>query len=274
MIRERIAVEKTVAEQEEEHQAPARRRRRPSGTGRRVIIPAEAEAQERLVKDIKAAEAAEQAAQHRAREDSWCWPRPGSRRPSSTPGADPAGRGRPGRRPPPRAWPRRRSGAGRRGSEKVGLAEAAVGAAGSEAAGVGPSGGRGRGPAQRRPRSAEGRPRGGASTAKALAEAAGIGEKLKARPPAQREGRVDGRPGRRHPRARGVPPAAAGRQGGPAGRAGRAAADRRGAGHVLAAGLEGADIDIVGGDSVFFDRLVGAVILRQGRRRLRRELAT
>ncbi|GLH95899.1 flotillin family protein [Phytohabitans aurantiacus] len=67
VIRERIAVEKTVAEQEEiikrlrvvEEAERARQA---------TVIHAEAEAQEALVKDIKAAEAAEAAAKHKARE--------------------------------------------------------------------------------------------------------------------------------------------------------------------------------------------------------------
>ncbi len=68
VVRERIAVEKTVAQQEEEIKKlrtveEAERERRA------LIIAAEAQAQERLVKDIKAAEAAEQAAQHRAAEE-------------------------------------------------------------------------------------------------------------------------------------------------------------------------------------------------------------
>jgi uncharacterized membrane protein YqiK len=67
VIRERIAVEKTVAEQEE-----SIKRLRAVEEAERLrqatIIQAEAEAQERLVKDIKAAEAGEQAAQHKARE--------------------------------------------------------------------------------------------------------------------------------------------------------------------------------------------------------------
>ncbi|HEX5567045.1 MAG TPA: flotillin family protein [Streptomyces sp.] len=68
VIRERIAVEKTVAQQEEEIKKlrtieEAERERQV------LIITAEAEAQERLVKDIKAAEAAEQAAEHRAAEE-------------------------------------------------------------------------------------------------------------------------------------------------------------------------------------------------------------
>ncbi|MFD4672214.1 flotillin family protein [Lentzea sp. NPDC058450] len=67
LVRERVAVEKTVAEQEENIKRlraveEAERERQ------QIVIRAEAEAQESLVKDIKAAEAAEQAAQHKARE--------------------------------------------------------------------------------------------------------------------------------------------------------------------------------------------------------------
>ncbi|GAA1547686.1 hypothetical protein GCM10009730_66040 [Streptomyces albidochromogenes] len=68
VIRERVAVDRTVAEQEESIKKlraveEAERHRQT------VVIAAEAEAQERLVKDIKAAEAAEQAAIHRAAEE-------------------------------------------------------------------------------------------------------------------------------------------------------------------------------------------------------------
>jgi uncharacterized membrane protein YqiK len=68
VIRERVAVEKTVAEQEE-HIKRLRVVEEAERTRQAVIIAAEAEAQERLVKDIKAAEAAEQAAAHKAREE-------------------------------------------------------------------------------------------------------------------------------------------------------------------------------------------------------------
>ncbi|MFW5420697.1 flotillin family protein [Nocardiopsis sp. CNT-189] len=68
VIRERVAVDKTVAEQEE-----AIKRLRAVEEAERerqaIIIKAEAEAQENLVKDIKAAEAAEEAAKHRAAEE-------------------------------------------------------------------------------------------------------------------------------------------------------------------------------------------------------------
>lgn len=67
VIRERIVVEKSVVEEEEKIKSlrvveDANRNRQA------VIIAAEAEAQERLVKDIKAAEAAEQASVHSAKE--------------------------------------------------------------------------------------------------------------------------------------------------------------------------------------------------------------
>ncbi|MDI3418719.1 SPFH domain-containing protein [Streptomyces luteolus] len=68
VIRERVAVDRTVAEQEESilklRAVEEAERQRQS-----VIIAAEAQAQEGLVKSIKAAEAAEQAATHRAAEE-------------------------------------------------------------------------------------------------------------------------------------------------------------------------------------------------------------
>lgn len=67
VIRERVIVEKSVVEEQERIKTlqvveDAKRNREA------VIIAAEAEAQEKLVKDIKAAEAAEQAATHNAKE--------------------------------------------------------------------------------------------------------------------------------------------------------------------------------------------------------------
>ncbi|WP_062344394.1 hypothetical protein [Herbidospora yilanensis] len=67
VMRERIAVEKTVAEQEEQIKR-LRVVEEAERTRQSVIIAAEAEAQENLVKDIKAAEAAEAASKFRARE--------------------------------------------------------------------------------------------------------------------------------------------------------------------------------------------------------------
>jgi len=68
VIRERIAVEKTVAEQEENIKR-LRVVEEAERTRQTVVIQAEAEAQENLVKDIKAAEAAEQSDKHKAREE-------------------------------------------------------------------------------------------------------------------------------------------------------------------------------------------------------------
>ncbi|MFE3827413.1 flotillin family protein [Streptomyces sp. NPDC059092] len=67
VIRERIAVDRTVAEQEESIKK-LRIVEEAERTRQAVIIAAEAEAQEKLVKDIKAAEAAEVAARHHAAE--------------------------------------------------------------------------------------------------------------------------------------------------------------------------------------------------------------
>ncbi|WP_199551449.1 SPFH domain-containing protein [Streptomyces sp. N35] len=68
VVRERVAVDRTVAEQEESilrlRAVEEAERKRQA-----VIIAAEAQAQENLVKDIKAAEAAEAAATHRAAEE-------------------------------------------------------------------------------------------------------------------------------------------------------------------------------------------------------------
>ncbi|MET8727286.1 flotillin family protein [Streptomyces parvus] len=67
VIRERIAVDRTVAEQEESI-LTLRAVEDAERARRSVIIAAEAEAQEKLVKDIKAAEAAEAASSHLAAE--------------------------------------------------------------------------------------------------------------------------------------------------------------------------------------------------------------
>jgi uncharacterized membrane protein YqiK len=68
VIRERIAVDRTVAEQEENIKR-LRVVEEAERTRQAVIINAEAEAQESLVKDIKAAEASETASKFKAREE-------------------------------------------------------------------------------------------------------------------------------------------------------------------------------------------------------------
>jgi uncharacterized membrane protein YqiK len=67
VIRERIAVDKTVAVEEEAIKS-IRIVEEANRTKDATVITAEAEAMEQLVKDVKAAEASEQAASHRARE--------------------------------------------------------------------------------------------------------------------------------------------------------------------------------------------------------------
>ncbi|MBC3993285.1 flotillin family protein, partial [Streptomyces sp. AC563] len=68
VVRERIAVDRTVAEQEESIKR-LRAVEEAERDRQALVIAAEAVAQEQLVKDIKAAEAAEQAAVHRAAEE-------------------------------------------------------------------------------------------------------------------------------------------------------------------------------------------------------------
>ncbi|MFC7918116.1 flotillin family protein [Streptomyces sp. NPDC057386] len=239
VIRERVAVDRTVAEQEEAIKKlraveEAERERQA------VVIAAEAEAQEKLVKDIKAAEAAEQAAVHRAAEELTL------------------------------AEARLKS-ADLDAQAKLRLAEAVQAEAAAEGlaavqvrekeADVIEKAGRAEAEAtQARLRAeAEG------TRAKALAEAQAIGEKLKA----EAEGLTE--------------KAAAMAALDEASRAHEeyrlrleAEKDIRLAGletqrqiaeaqaTVLATGLENADIDIVGGESVFFDKLVGAISLGKG----------
>ncbi|MEV6522519.1 flotillin family protein [Longispora sp. NPDC051575] len=68
VVRERIAVDRTVAEQEE-HIKRLRVVEEAERTRQAIVIQAEAEAQESLVKDIKAAEAGEASAKFKAREE-------------------------------------------------------------------------------------------------------------------------------------------------------------------------------------------------------------
>jgi uncharacterized membrane protein YqiK len=68
VIRERIATERTVAEKEEEIKL-LRMVQEAERDRRTLLIRAEAEAQQGLVKDLKAAEAAEKAAEYKAREE-------------------------------------------------------------------------------------------------------------------------------------------------------------------------------------------------------------
>jgi uncharacterized membrane protein YqiK len=228
VIRERIAVEKTVAEQEENIKK-LRVVEEAERTRQAVVIQAEAEAQEGLVKDIKAAEAAEEAAKFRAREVLLL------------------------------AEARQQT-AELDARAKIRLAEGVQ--AETAAAGLAD--------VQVRERDAEaiekvGRAEATVDRQKALAAADGIREKMKA----EAEGLTDKA-------------------------AGMAAMDDATRGHeeyrlrleaekeirlagldvqrevaeaqatVLAAGLEKADIDIVGGDTMFFDKVVGAISVGKG----------
>jgi uncharacterized membrane protein YqiK len=228
VIRERIAVERTVAEQEENIKK-LRVVEEAERTRQAVVIQAEAEAQENLVKGIKAAEAAEEAAKFKAREELLL------------------------------AEARQQT-AELDARAKIRLAEGIQ--AETAASGLAD--------VQVRERDAEaiekvGRAEASVDRQKALAAADGIREKLKA----EAEGLTDKA-------------------------AGMAAMDDATRGHeeyrlrleaekeirlaglrvqgevakeqatVLATGLEKADIDIVGGDTMFFDKVVGAIGVGKG----------
>ncbi|MGA5167503.1 MULTISPECIES: SPFH domain-containing protein [Streptomyces] len=236
VIRERVAVDRTVAEQEESIKKlraveEAERKRQA------VVIAAEAEAQEQLVKDIKAAEAAEQAAVHRAAEELTL-------------------------------AEARHKAADMDARAKVRLAEGIQAEAAAE----------GLAAVQVREKEADaiekaGRAEAGATEARlraeaagtremALAEATAVGEKLKAEAAGLTEkaaamAALD-EASRTHEEYRlrleaekDIRLAGLDVQ--------RQVAEAQAA--VLATGLENADINIVGGESAFFDRIVGAISL-------------
>ncbi|GHA88641.1 SPFH domain-containing protein [Streptomyces termitum] len=236
VIRERVAVDRTVAEQEESIKRlraveEAERERQA------LVIAAEAQAQERLVKDIKAAEAAEQAAVHRAAEEL-------TLAEARIKAADLDARAR------------------------IRLAEGAQAEAAAE----------GLAAAQVREREADAIEKAGRAEAdatearlraeaeglraKALAEATAIGEKLKAEAEGLHQKAVAvaafDEASRTHEEYRlrleaekDIRLAGLDVQ--------RQVAEAQAT--VLATGLENADINIVGGESVFLDRLVGSVSL-------------
>ncbi|MFC8672464.1 flotillin family protein [Streptomyces griseorubiginosus] len=245
VIRERVSVDRTVAEQEEAVKTlraveEAERERQA------VVIAAEAEAQEKLVKDIKAAEAAEQAAVHRAAQEltlaearlkSADLDAKAKLRLAEGVQAEAAAQGL-------AAVQVRDKEA--EVLEKAGRAEAEATQARLRAEA---EGSRAKALAE-----AEG------SRARALAEAEGIGEKLKAEAAGLTEKAAamaaldDASRGHEEYRLR----LAAEKDVRLAGlEVQRQIAEAQAT--VLATGLENADIDIVGGDSVFFDRLVAAI---------------
>lgn len=239
VIRERVAVDRTVAEQEESIKKlraveEAERQRQA------VIIAAEAEAQEKLVKDIKAAEAAEQAATHRASEEL-------TLAEARLKTADLDARAK------------------LRLAEGVQAEAAAEGLAAVQVrdkeADVIEKAGR----AQAEATQARMRAEAEGTRAQALAQAEGIGEKLKAEAAGLTEkaaamaalddaSRAHEEYRLRLEAEKDIRLAGLDVQ--------RQVAEAQAT--VLATGLENADIDIVGGDSVFLDRLVSSIALGKG----------
>ncbi|MGQ5634322.1 MULTISPECIES: flotillin family protein [unclassified Streptomyces] len=268
VIRERVAVDRTVAEQEESIKKlrvveEAERERQA------LVIAAEAEAQEKLVKDIKAAEAAEQAATHRAAEELTL-----AEARLKTADLDARAKLRLAEGVQAEAAAEGLAAVQVRDKEaevtvKAGRAEAAATEARlraeAEGARAAAEATAARLTAEADGARAKGLAEAESARAKALAEATAIGEKLKAE-------------------AAGLTEKAAA----------MAALDEASRGHeeyrlrlqaekeirlagletqrqvaeaqatVLATGLEHADIDIVGGESVFFDRLVSSISLGKG----------
>ncbi|MFE6358589.1 flotillin family protein [Streptomyces sp. NPDC057806] len=239
VIRERVAVDRTVAEQEESikklRTVEEAERQRQS-----VIIAAEAEAQERLVKDIKAAEAAEQAATHRAAEELTL-----AEARLKTADLD--------------AQAKLRLAEGMQ-AEAAAEGLAAVRVRDKEAEVIEKAG-----RAEAEATEARMRAEAQGSRAKALAEAEAIGEKLKAEAAGLTEkaaamAALD-EASRTHEEYRlrleaekDIRLAGLDVQ--------RQVAEAQAT--VLATGLENADINIVGGDTVFFDRLVSSIALGKG----------
>ncbi|RSN17072.1 hypothetical protein DMH25_04875 [Streptomyces sp. WAC 01325] len=239
VIRERVAVDRTVAEQEESIKRlraveEAERQRQA------VIIAAEAEAQEKLVKDIKAAEAAEQSATHRAAEEL-------TLAEARLKTADLDARAK------------------LRLAEGVQAEAAAEGLAAVQVrdkeADVIEKAGRAEAEAMQARMRAEAE----GTKAQALAEAEGIGEKLRAEAAGLTEKAAamaaldDASRGHEEYRLR----LAAEKDIRLAGLdVQRQVAEAQAT--VLATGLENADINIVGGESVFFDRLMSSIALGKG----------
>jgi uncharacterized membrane protein YqiK len=225
VVRERIAVERTVAEQEEQIKR-LRAVEEAERTRQTIIIQAEAEAQEGLVKDIKAAEAAEQAAEHQARMELTLAQ---ARQESAELDAQAKIRLADGLRAEAAAPGLAEVQVRERDAvaiEKVGRAEAAVAQekALAEASMV----------RERLKAEAEGLTEKAEAMA-ALDDATREHEEYRLRLEAEKEIRLADIDVRRQ------------------------VAESQAA--VLAAGLEGADIDIVGGDGVFFDKLVNSISL-------------
>ncbi|MGW5128068.1 SPFH domain-containing protein [Streptomyces sp. NPDC004069] len=261
VVRERVAVDRTVAEQEESIKKlraveEAERERQA------VIIAAEAEAQEKLVKDIKAAEAAEQAATHRAAEELTL-----AEARLKTADLDARAKQRMAEAVKAEAAAEGLAAVQVREQEaevieKAGRAEAEALQARLRAEA---EGAQAKALAEAQGTEALLRAEAEGAQAKALAEAAAIGEKLKAEAAGLTEkaaamAALD-EASREHEEYRLRLQAEkeirlAGLE------AQRQVAEAQAT--VLATGLEHADIDIVGGESVFFDRLMSAISFGKG----------
>ncbi len=228
VVRERIAVERTVAAQEEEIKK-LRKVEEAERDRQALVIRAEAEAQERLVKDIKAAEAAEAAATHRAAETLTAAE---ARRKAAELDAEAAVRLAEGKRADAAAVGLAEAEVRMREAEaiaKVGHAEAEVAREKALASAEGLK--------QKLKCEAEGLTEKAAAMA-ALDAASRDHEEFRLRLEAEKDVRLAGIDVHRQ-----VAEAQA---------------------TVLATGLENAKIDIVGGESVFFDRLVNSIALGKG----------
>jgi uncharacterized membrane protein YqiK len=228
VVRERIAVDRTVAEQEEN--IKRLRAVEEAERGRQaLVIKAEAEAQENLVKDIKAAEAAEAAAKFRAREELLLAE---ARQQAADLDAQAKIRLAEGVQAEAAAEGLADVQVRERGAEvieKAGRAEAVVirekALAGADAL------------REKLKGEAEGLTEKAAALA-AMDQASRVHEEFRLRLESERDIRLAGIEAQRE---------VAGAQA-----------------EVLAKGLENADIDIVGGDTVFFDRLMGSIALGKG----------
>ncbi|MGA5003425.1 flotillin family protein [Streptomyces koyangensis] len=250
VIRERVAVDRTVAEQEESIKR-LRAVEEAERDRQALVIAAEAVAQEQLVKDIKAAEAAEQAAVHRANEELTLAE---ARVKSAGLDAQAKLKLAEGIQAEQAAEGLARVQVQEKEAdalEKTGLAEAQATAARLRAEAEGER--------------AKALARAEGTTAQASADAAAVGEKLKAEAAGLTEKAAamaaldEASRGHEEYRLR----LAAEKEIRLAGlQAQKEVAEAQAT--VLATGLENADINIVGGESVFFDRIVDSVSFGKG----------
>ncbi|MDG4856672.1 SPFH domain-containing protein [Streptomyces sp. T-3] len=228
VVRERVAVDRTVAEQEESIKRlraveEAERQRQA------VVIAAEAEAQENLVKDIKAAEAAETAAVHRAAEEV-------TLAEARVKAADLDARAK------------------TRLAEGIQAEAAAAGLAAVQVREKEADAIEKAGRAEAEATEARMRAEAEGTEARLKAEAAGLTEKAAAMAALDEASRTHEEYRLRLEAEKDIRLAGLEVQ--------RQVAEAQAT--VLATGLENADINIVGGDSVFFDRLVGSIALGKG----------